>query len=102
MSRSTTSSTDIPAPLGIAAVEVTGDTTGADATAPPIEADATLNVGTDCPPIPAGTPVIAEGGQVGEVLSHDGITGQVQIAFERGGRGWYSPKAVKVNVTRDS
>lgn len=64
------------------------------------EVDAIARV-VGVPPIPKGTPVIAKGGEVGEVLSHDPITGQVQIAFAKGGRGWYSAAAVEAgNVAR--
>ncbi|MCY4726723.1 hypothetical protein NYO98_10575 [Nocardioides sp. STR2] len=41
------------------------------------------------------TPVIAADGREGKVLSVDGITGQVQIGFPDGSRGWYVPAAVR-------
>lgn len=49
-------------------------------------------------PIPAGTPVVAVGGQVGEVLSYDPITQQVQISFVNGGRGWFNHRTVSTDV----
>ncbi len=88
-------------PLVISGVVTDAPDSGQPAPDPSPNADITLHVGPDCPQLAEGTPVVAAGGQVGKVLSHDPITGQVQVAFEAGGRGWYRPKAIEVSVGRD-